>query len=528
MNSKRLICIAAFAVFAMMTRAVPLAARDKKDHKNAKHHHYQLIDIGTFGGPQSYYNSLNLTDVFGFPTVFYNIARVRNSSGVFVGFADTSLPDPFPGFCYLPECFVAHSFQWNNGVLTDLGALPGGGSSAAFWINEKGWITGNSENGETDPLIPGLPELRAVLWKNGEIKDLGTLGGASSFAQAINDRGQITGLALNGTPDPYSYYYLYLYGSSSGTETRGFVWDEENGMQDIGTLGGANAFPSVSNNHGQVAGFSDTSFIPDPNVGLPPFHPFLWEDGKGMKDLGSFGGVQTASVNGLNERGEVVGGLFLPGDAVINPFLWDGEKLIDLSVPPFVSSGVGEANWINEAGEVVGIASLPAPCSDSPQELFHAFLWRKGVMEDLGGLAGFPRSRADFINSRSQVVGGSLPCDFSNVTAFLWENGSMVDLNSLIPSNSELYLIWAAFVDDRGEIAALANLPNGNTHAALLIPCDENHPGIEGCDYSMVEARPTASVQPTVPATPGRMLPTSLWQRSNRFHFRGSLIRQTN
>jgi uncharacterized membrane protein len=300
-------------------------------------------------------------------------------------------------------------------------------------------------------------------------------------------------------------------------------------MQDIGTLGGANAFPSVSNNHGQVAGFSDTSFIPDPNVGLPPFHPFLWAEGEGMQDLGSFGGVQTASVNGLNERGEVVGGLYLPGDAVINPFLWDGKKLIDLSVPPFVSSGVGEANWINEAGEVVGIASLAAPCSGSPQELFHGFLWRKGVMEDLGGLAGFPRSRADFINSRSQAVGGSLACDFSNVTAFLWENGSMVDLNNLIPPNSELYLIWAAFVDDRGEIAALANLPNGNTHAALLIPCDKNHPGIEGCNYSMVETTPaSAQTSPAVRNASSRTLPQSLMRRMNRYHFPGPALGPKN
>jgi uncharacterized membrane protein len=85
-----------------------------------------------------------------------------------------------------------------------LGALPGGASSAAFWINEKGWITGNSENGETDPLIPGLPEVRAVLWKHGKIQDLGTLGGSSSFSQAVNNRGQVTGLALNRIPDPFS------------------------------------------------------------------------------------------------------------------------------------------------------------------------------------------------------------------------------------------------------------------------------------------------------------------------------------
>lgn len=408
MKSRFSACIAAVTLSALLVSAVPLAAQNKQD---PKHHHYQLVDLGTFGGPSSYFNFLGLTDANGFGTVFYNNALISNPHGTFVGFADTPTPDPYAPFCYVTDCYVSHAFQWQGGVKTDLGTLPGGASSAAFWINAKGWITGNSENGQTDPLIPGLPEVRAVLWKDGEIKDLGTLGGNTSFAQAINNHGQITGLALNSTPNPYSYYYLYLYGFSSGTETRGFVWDEDNGMKDIGTLGGGNAFPSVMNNRGQVAGFSDTRFIPDPNVGLPPFHPFLWDQKKGMKDLGSFGGVQTASVNGLNERGEVVGGLFLPGDAEIDPFLWDGKNLIDLIVPPF--AGGGEAGWINDAGEVVGSAALPIPCPGSPTDVGHAFLWRNGVMTDLGNLNGLPRSRADFINSRSQVVGAGFPCDFS-------------------------------------------------------------------------------------------------------------------
>jgi uncharacterized membrane protein len=169
-----------------------------------------------------------------------------------VGFADTAAPDPNsanPVFCYVLDCFVTHAYEWRNGVKTDLGVLPGGASSAAFWINSNGLIAGNSQNGETDPVIPGLPEVRAVTWKNGHIRDLGTLGGSSSFSQAVNNRGQVTGLALNGIPDPFSFYYQFLYClpfsicPPNATQIRAFVWDEEGGMQDIGTLGGAGCLP---------------------------------------------------------------------------------------------------------------------------------------------------------------------------------------------------------------------------------------------------------------------------------------------
>jgi uncharacterized membrane protein len=473
------------------------------------HHHYKVIDIGTFGGPSSYFDDLHLTDNYGFNAVFYNFSQVLDRNGTFVGFADTAAPDPYsanPVFCYVPDCYITHAFRRQNGETTDLGALPGGASSAAFWINSNGLIAGNSENGELDPVIPGLPELRAVIWKNGKIQDLGTLGGSSSFSQAVNDRGQVTGLALNGILDPYSFYYQLLYClpfqicPANATETRGFVWDETEGMQDIGTLGGPDAFPSLINRHGQIAGFSYTDSTPQPTTGFPTLHPFLWEKAKGMKDLGSLGGTTTSSVNGLNEHGEVVGGALLPGDVINHPFLWDGEKLIDLVATPFGGSADGEAFWINNAGEVVGIAGIPAPCpgSSPPREAAHAFLWRQGVMADLGALAGSPISQANFINSRSQVVGDSMPCDFSAVTAFLWENGSLVDLNTLIPPSTPFFVFTASFISDQGEIAAFGALANGDQHALLLIPCDENHPDVESCDYSLADPATSA-------ASPGKL-----------------------
>jgi probable HAF family extracellular repeat protein len=187
-------------------------------------------------------------------------------------------------------------------------------------------------------------------------------------------------------------------------------------------------------------------------------------------------------VNGLNERGEVVGGLDLPGDQNLHPFLWDGKKLIDLTAPPFAESGHGEAAWINEAGEVVGGSDIPVPCSGSNRLVQRAFLWKNGVMMDLGAVAGTPNSGANFINSKTQIVGFAFACDFSVLNAFLWEKGSMVNLNTLISRNSPFYLYWAGFIDDQGEIGAFGVLPNGDSHAVLLVPCDENQADTQGCE----------------------------------------------
>jgi probable HAF family extracellular repeat protein len=146
------------------------------------------------------------------------------------------------------------------------------------------------------------------------------------------------------------------------------------------------------------------------------------------------------------------------------------------------------------------------------------------------------------INAKDQIVGLSFArkgvCAWGGVDqkairaehAFLWEDGSLIDLNTLIPRNSDLRLALALDINDRGEIAGVG-LPPGvpardvdfHGHAFVLIPCDGHHPGIEGCDYGMVEA--SAAVRQTSPIvdnTFSRTLPRSRWRRMNRYHFPGS------
>jgi len=157
-------------------------------------------------------------------------------------------------------------------------------------------------------------------------------------------------------PDPYSIFDFLFLGSSNGTQTRAVVW-RDGEAKDLDTLGGPDAAAWFVNNRGQVAGYSYTSDTPDSNTGIPPVHLFLWEQGA-IKDLGSLGGVGLPSINGFNNRGEVIGASPLPGDQSTDPFLWDGTHLIDMAI-----EGKGgqffDANVINDAGEVAGGAAFP-------------------------------------------------------------------------------------------------------------------------------------------------------------------------
>ena len=140
---------------------------------------YKLIDLGTLGGPDTYLPTG--------PPQF----SLLNSRGVVVGSSATSAPDPYYPYC-LVDCYLAHTFQWKDGVLADLGALPGNNGSLAFGINDWGVIEGISENRSYDPTT-GFPIYRAVIWHGGKITDLGTLGGNSAEPSGINNWGQVVG-----------------------------------------------------------------------------------------------------------------------------------------------------------------------------------------------------------------------------------------------------------------------------------------------------------------------------------------------
>jgi probable HAF family extracellular repeat protein len=518
MKSNVLVC-AAMALLATLAAPAGMTAQNGQVQPGKHHHHYQLVDLAsTFGGPSSQLNPGSGNDIFPFTSVL-------NSSGRVAGFAETSLADPFAPYCF-SNCLATRAFRANgSGDLTDLGVLPGGASSAPLWISENGLIAGVSENGETDPLYAGLPELRGVLWQHGKIKDLGTLpeGGYQSEASSVNSSGQVVGSALNTVPDANSMqpsvsaFWLwagftppYLY------QTRAFLWDKQKGMQDLGTLpGGSNAQAFLINEPGQVIGVSYTSSTPSALCAQAGFAlttgSFIWDKKKGMRDVGNLGGTCTL-VTDLNNRGQVIGLSSPAGDQSQHAFLWENGSLRDLG------GSLGGNNTgafvINEDGQAVGFASFPGDTVN------HATLWKHvGEMADLGTLGDDQCSFATGINAGGQVVGGSISdCNPDNTRAFLWEDGSIFDLNALIPPGSSIHLKFTYTINNRGEIAGEGVDNSGNGHAFLLIPCDENHPDVEGCDYRLVDA--AAAPQGPAPYVP-RTQPPPRSRRTNWHHFPG-------
>ena len=74
-------------------------------------------------------------------------------------------------------------------------------NSEANDINANRVVTGISQNSTINPITP-FPDFDAVVWKDGQIIiNLGTFGGSWSYPDVVNNRGRVSGFALNATPD---------------------------------------------------------------------------------------------------------------------------------------------------------------------------------------------------------------------------------------------------------------------------------------------------------------------------------------
>jgi probable HAF family extracellular repeat protein len=346
-------------------------------------------------------------------------------------------------------------------------------SVLATAINLGGVIVGESENSFAQP--------NAVSWQNGSITDLGSLyyytsvgspapAGPSS-AVAINSSGVAAGTSLG------------VAGGSISTDTHAAIF--------CGAAG--------------------------------PTSPC---GGNAILDLGTLGGNDSEAL-GINDSGVVVGDAQLPvlpaGGYLSHAFSYDGT-LHDLGVLP--GGTESSATAINASGTIVGQSALTGGT--------HAVVWATAgngsyAIQDLGSLGALAGnySQANSINSSGQIVGITTTPQNAQ-TAFIYSNGVMRDLNTLLPAGSSVTLYEATAINDSGQILAYSIDYATNVRTTyLLTPPSPQLPTalIESVVNNIVQLGRVTSVQanggdfvqltaqdstdPNVPSSPL----TYLWQQ---------------
>jgi probable HAF family extracellular repeat protein len=363
-------------------------------------------------------------------------------------------------------------------TVTDIGTLPGGSFSIAFGAPSPGGQVGGFSS-----LADGSQ--RAVLWQDGRMTDLGTLGGKNSGASGPNRSGEAPIIAETATTDPLGENFcgfLTAAGKPSGKICRGAYW-KGGLLRALPTLGGNNAEAFALNNAGWLAGAAETR-AHDPTCLRPQrlaFEAALWAPSTGaVHALAPLPGDTVGFALDLNDRGEVVGAsgscantTLVPLEVAPHAVLWANGSPKDLG-----SLGgrlLSTAAGVNEQGDVIGgsdLAGDTAPCSPG----CHSFLWTKRAgMQDLGTLPGDVSSLGGWINDKGQVVGWScaanpITAPPSRCRAYLWQHNVMTDLNALIPAPSSLRLLQAFGINDAGQIVGLAQRGAGALHAFLATP----------------------------------------------------------
>ena len=107
-------------------------------------------------------------------------------------FSDVSESGTVVGGLRLPGHFDYTAVMYKDGVITDLGTIPGGsGYSFAWAVTNSGTIVGNATL--PTPPFSGLWKFRGFVYENGAMHDIGTLGGTSSWLYDVNNSGMAVG-----------------------------------------------------------------------------------------------------------------------------------------------------------------------------------------------------------------------------------------------------------------------------------------------------------------------------------------------
>lgn len=250
--------------------------------------------------------------------------------------------------------------------MTDLGTL-GGGTSWANAINDAGQVVGTAMTAE------GV--LHPFLWQNGTMTDLVPASGVSAGAVDVNQRGQV--LCTMTTPA--------ATGKPATTEAR--LW-EKGVLTELSGLTGSQHLvrPLRINDRGQVLAIAGSGFL-------------LWQNGS-VTEVGK----ASTSAGDLTEQGRV----YYPrreangGEGWVG--LWESGRSTNLGA---LGGYLTWPNGANEGGEVVGYA-LVKPAKIEGGMLVEpgkqqAYRWKDGKFTLLH--VGGDSSEAVAINSKGTVVG---------------------------------------------------------------------------------------------------------------------------
>jgi probable HAF family extracellular repeat protein len=369
---------------------------------------------------------------------------------------------------------ASEQHQYQVSYLDSLGGTNSRGNS----LNNRGWIAGFSR-------LTGDQNRRAVIWRDGSLIDLGTLGSPdknSSVAWPVkNNRGIVAGISQTDTPEPngesWSCAAFFTGPRRQGFTCLGFIW-EKGVMRALHPLpGGNNSFATGADNKGQVVGWAENGVRDSTCVGnqVLQFRPVIWGPGtQRIQKLPLISGDTSGAATAINDRGQVVGisgicdqavGRFTARHAV----LWEKGKVTDIG-----DFGVGLWNTpmaINQRGDIAGFAGTDP--DDLDGNLLRAFLWtRKDGIRSLDPLPlpDHVFSQANGINERRQVVGISCTVG-GDCLAVLWENGARKNLNDLVAPGFNGVLINAQDINDQGEITGRAFDPaTGQLRAFVAVP----------------------------------------------------------
>ncbi len=198
-------------------------------------------------------------------------------------------------------------------------------------------------------------------------------------------------------------------------------WPPPYAVFELSPLGGEHSQGWDVSERGDVIG---GAFLPS-NV----FHATVWRDGQSPIDLGTLGG-ELSECRGINSNGWIVGKAQAPGQTGYDnsAFLWRNGQMINLG---YLADGdFSEAYGINDLNQIVGWSSLDT----SSFPVYRAFIWQNGVMSELPITGEFRSSEAIAINNAGLIVGQASSWEHG-WRPVVWENGQIIDLGTFRPDN---------------------------------------------------------------------------------------------